>query len=73
MKHVVIRVVAVAALSLGALAACGPPAVCAAVPSCETNETSSNTACTSTETGCRKVEVCNTTIYCRPGTADAGP
>ncbi len=73
MKHTLVRVVAVLALGLGGLlSSCGPP-VCAAIPTCESNETESTTACTTAETSCRKVEVCSTTIYCRPATADAGP
>lgn len=54
------------------LAGCGQQQ-CLAVPVCESNEAQSNTACGSGETSCRKVEICGSTIYCRPGTADAGP
>jgi hypothetical protein len=72
MKHAVVRVVVVA-LSVGAFAACGPPPVCAAVPTCAMNEVSSSMQCGANETGCRRVELCQSVIYCRPGTADAGP
>ena len=64
MKNVKVRVLLVCALCLTTLVGCGPP-VCAGIPECEAGETKSATVCTSSETGCRKVELCGTTIYCR--------
>lgn len=65
--------VVLATLAGGLLASCGPQATCLAVPVCNTGEQESQAACGANETACRKVEICGQTIYCRPGTADAGP
>lgn len=72
MMRFALVVLAAAIFAPFALVACAPPAQCLALPVCNAGEASSNTPCGANEPSCRKNELCGTTIYCRPGSADGG-